>query len=211
MPAIPSSRRPCRRRRSPCCTFLTAVRSDDLRLALRLRVASACRARLRAWAVLAMDLDSLLCWRSLGKKTGHNSDFSRFAQGKTLPALLSRVVRCRDPSRRPVSSWPRPPRARARRPAMNLLRTLSTVSAHDAAVAHHRPRAREPQGRRRSAPALQMDAFEAAFRLPNILRRLFAEGAFSQAFVPILAEYQRAARRRRDARPGRHASARCSR
>ncbi|CAG0954490.1 putative peptidoglycan lipid II flippase [Burkholderiales bacterium] len=34
------------------------------------------------------------------------------------------------------------------------------------------------------------DAFEAAFRLPNILRRMFAEGAFSQAFVPILAEYQ---------------------
>ncbi len=38
---------------------------------------------------------------------------------------------------------------------------------------------------------LQMDAFEAAFRLPNLLRRLFAEGAFSQAFVPILAEYLR--------------------
>lgn len=38
---------------------------------------------------------------------------------------------------------------------------------------------------------LQMDAFEAAFRLPNILRRMFAEGAFSQAFVPILAEYHR--------------------
>jgi len=38
---------------------------------------------------------------------------------------------------------------------------------------------------------LQMDAFEAAFRLPNLLRRLFAEGAFSQAFVPILAEYHR--------------------
>ncbi len=38
---------------------------------------------------------------------------------------------------------------------------------------------------------LQMDAFETAFRLPNLLRRLFAEGAFSQAFVPILAEYRR--------------------
>lgn len=33
-----------------------------------------------------------------------------------------------------------------------------------------------------------MDAFAAAFRLPNLLRRLFAEGAFSQAFVPILGE-----------------------
>ena len=38
---------------------------------------------------------------------------------------------------------------------------------------------------------LQMDAFETAFRLPNLLRRLFAEGAFAQAFVPILAEYRR--------------------
>ena len=32
------------------------------------------------------------------------------------------------------------------------------------------------------------DAFVVAFRIPNLLRRLFAEGAFSQAFVPILAE-----------------------
>ena len=32
------------------------------------------------------------------------------------------------------------------------------------------------------------DAFNVAFRLPNLLRRLFAEGAFSQAFVPILGE-----------------------
>ncbi|EIM31334.1 integral membrane protein MviN [Leptothrix ochracea L12] len=30
------------------------------------------------------------------------------------------------------------------------------------------------------------DAFQVAFRIPNLLRRLFAEGAFSQAFVPIL-------------------------
>ncbi|HLB56310.1 MAG TPA: murein biosynthesis integral membrane protein MurJ [Coxiellaceae bacterium] len=32
------------------------------------------------------------------------------------------------------------------------------------------------------------DAFVVAFRLPNFLRRLFGEGAFAQAFVPILAE-----------------------
>ncbi|WP_228991043.1 lipid II flippase MurJ, partial [Klebsiella pneumoniae] len=31
------------------------------------------------------------------------------------------------------------------------------------------------------------DAFFVAFKLPNLLRRIFAEGAFSQAFVPILA------------------------
>lgn len=35
-----------------------------------------------------------------------------------------------------------------------------------------------------------MDAFFVAFRIPNFLRRLFAEGAFSQAFVPVFAEYQ---------------------
>jgi putative peptidoglycan lipid II flippase len=34
------------------------------------------------------------------------------------------------------------------------------------------------------------DAYNIAFRLPNLLRRLFAEGAFSQAFVPILSEYK---------------------
>src|SRR5471032_1642551 len=34
------------------------------------------------------------------------------------------------------------------------------------------------------------DAYNVAFRIPNLLRRLFAEGAFSQAFVPILSEYK---------------------
>lgn len=34
-----------------------------------------------------------------------------------------------------------------------------------------------------------MDAFFVAFRIPNIFRRFFAEGAFSQAFVPVFAEY----------------------
>lgn len=34
------------------------------------------------------------------------------------------------------------------------------------------------------------DAFFVAFRIPNFWRRLFAEGAFSQAFVPVLAEYK---------------------
>jgi putative peptidoglycan lipid II flippase len=32
------------------------------------------------------------------------------------------------------------------------------------------------------------DAFNVAFRIPNLFRRLFAEGAFSQAFVPVLAD-----------------------
>lgn len=36
--------------------------------------------------------------------------------------------------------------------------------------------------------SVSTDAFNVAFRIPNLLRRLFAEGAFSQAFVPILSE-----------------------
>lgn len=38
---------------------------------------------------------------------------------------------------------------------------------------------------------IAMDAFVVAFRIPNLLRRLFAEGAFSQAFVPVLGEYRK--------------------
>ncbi|MDY7024919.1 MAG: murein biosynthesis integral membrane protein MurJ [Pseudomonadota bacterium] len=34
------------------------------------------------------------------------------------------------------------------------------------------------------------DAFFVAFKIPNFFRRLFAEGAFSQAFVPVLSEYK---------------------
>lgn len=35
------------------------------------------------------------------------------------------------------------------------------------------------------------DAFSIAFRIPNFMRRLFAEGSFSQAFVPVLSQYQK--------------------
>lgn len=35
-----------------------------------------------------------------------------------------------------------------------------------------------------------VDAFYVAFRIPNFMRRLFAEGAFAQAFIPVLTEYQ---------------------
>jgi len=34
------------------------------------------------------------------------------------------------------------------------------------------------------------DAFFVAFKIPNFLRRLFAEGAFATAFVPVLTEYK---------------------
>lgn len=73
---------------------------------------------------------------------------------------------------------------------MNLLRALSTISGMTL-VSRITGLARESIKAAAFGAGVQMDAFEAAFRLPNILRRLFAEGAFSQAFVPILAEYER--------------------
>ncbi len=73
---------------------------------------------------------------------------------------------------------------------MNLLRALSTVSGMTL-LSRITGLARESLKAAAFGAGLQMDAFEAAFRLPNILRRLFAEGAFSQAFVPIFAEYRR--------------------
>jgi putative peptidoglycan lipid II flippase len=72
---------------------------------------------------------------------------------------------------------------------MNLLKALASVSSmtllsrilgfvRDAVIA------------RVFGAGIATDAFVVAFKLPNLLRRLFAEGAFSQAFVPILAEYR---------------------
>ena len=40
------------------------------------------------------------------------------------------------------------------------------------------------------APGVGMDAFLVAFKIPNFMRRLFGEGAFSQAFVPVISEYK---------------------
>ncbi|MFI4887308.1 MAG: murein biosynthesis integral membrane protein MurJ [Burkholderiales bacterium] len=73
---------------------------------------------------------------------------------------------------------------------MNLLRTLSTVSGMTL-MSRITGLLRETLKAAIFGAGVQMDAFETAFRLPNLLRRLFAEGAFSQAFVPILAEYRR--------------------
>ncbi|MGI9270286.1 MAG: murein biosynthesis integral membrane protein MurJ [Woeseiaceae bacterium] len=40
------------------------------------------------------------------------------------------------------------------------------------------------------ATSIVMDAFLVANRIPNMLRRFFAEGAFSQGFVPVMADYR---------------------
>jgi len=70
---------------------------------------------------------------------------------------------------------------------MNLLRALATVSSMTFA-SRVLGFVRDFFIARSFGAGLATDAFFVAFRIPNLLRRLFAEGAFSQAFVPILAE-----------------------
>jgi putative peptidoglycan lipid II flippase len=72
---------------------------------------------------------------------------------------------------------------------MNLLRALATVSSFTM-VSRVLGYARDFLIARFFGAGLATDAFFVAFKLPNLLRRMFAEGAFSQAFVPILASYR---------------------
>ena len=73
--------------------------------------------------------------------------------------------------------------------SMNLLRALATVSGMTL-LSRILGFVRDFVQARAFGAGIEMDAFVVAFRLPNLLRRMFAEGAFSQAFVPILAEYK---------------------
>src|SRR5213080_3552188 len=70
---------------------------------------------------------------------------------------------------------------------MSLLKTLATVSSMTF-VSRILGFVRDVLIARLFGAGAAMDAFNVAFRIPNLLRRLFAEGAFSQAFVPLLAE-----------------------
>lgn len=72
---------------------------------------------------------------------------------------------------------------------MNLLKALATVSGMTLA-SRILGFVRDTVIARVFGAGVAADAFFIAFRLPNLLRRLFAEGAFAQAFVPILAEYK---------------------
>jgi len=72
---------------------------------------------------------------------------------------------------------------------MNLLKALLTVSSMTL-ISRVLGFVRDAVIARAFGAGLYTDAFFVAFRLPNLLRRVFAEGAFSQAFVPILAEYK---------------------
>jgi len=72
---------------------------------------------------------------------------------------------------------------------VNLLRALATVSSLTM-VSRVLGYARDFFIARIFGASLVTDAFFVAFKIPNLLRRMFAEGAFSQAFVPILAEHK---------------------
>src|SRR6187455_3404049 len=72
---------------------------------------------------------------------------------------------------------------------MSLLKALATVSSMTL-ISRILGFVRDLVIARIFGAGLATDAFFVAFKLPNLLRRLFAEGAFSQAFVPILAEYK---------------------
>lgn len=72
---------------------------------------------------------------------------------------------------------------------MNLLKVLATVSSMTL-LSRILGFVRDFVIARAFGAGAATDAFFVAFRLPNLLRRMFAEGAFSQAFVPILAEYK---------------------
>ncbi|HEX5364561.1 MAG TPA: murein biosynthesis integral membrane protein MurJ, partial [Gallionella sp.] len=72
---------------------------------------------------------------------------------------------------------------------MNLLKALAAISSLTL-VSRILAFARDVLIARIFGAGGATDAFFVAFKLPNLLRRLFAEGAFSQAFVPIFGEYK---------------------
>lgn len=72
---------------------------------------------------------------------------------------------------------------------MNLLKALATVSGLTL-VSRILAFARDVLIAGMFGAGIVNDAYVLATRLPNLLRRMFAEGAFSQAFVPIFGEYK---------------------
>ena len=70
---------------------------------------------------------------------------------------------------------------------MSLLRAAATVSSLTL-LSRITGLVRDVMIARAFGASALTDAFWVAFRIPNLLRRLFAEGAFAQAFVPILGE-----------------------
>lgn len=74
--------------------------------------------------------------------------------------------------------------------AMNLLKALAAVGSMTF-LSRILGFVRDTLIARVFGAGIYTDAFFVAFKIPNLLRRISAEGAFSQAFVPILAEYKK--------------------
>lgn len=72
---------------------------------------------------------------------------------------------------------------------MNLLKTLASVGGMTT-ISRILGFIRDSIIARVFGVGIATDAFFVAFKIPNLLRRISAEGAFTQAFVPILAEYK---------------------
>ena len=92
------------------------------------------------------------------------------------------------PSPQPDSSG-QPPQAPKDSPQRGLLRGTSVVGGATL-LSRVMGLARDIVFARLTGASDAADAFFVAFKIPNFFRRLFAEGAFSQAFVPVLAEYR---------------------
>ena len=88
---------------------------------------------------------------------------------------------------------------------MNLLKTAATISGLTL-LSRITGLARETLTAAIFGAGSHTDAFFVAFRLPNLLRRLFAEGAFSQAFVPVLGQLRAQQGDRQALRLARHAA-----
>ena len=72
---------------------------------------------------------------------------------------------------------------------MNLLKTLLSVGGMTT-ISRILGFVRDSIIARVFGVGIETDAFFVAFKIPNLLRRISAEGAFTQAFVPILSEYK---------------------
>src|SRR5258706_12051077 len=72
---------------------------------------------------------------------------------------------------------------------MNLLKAVAAVSSMTL-VSRILGFVRDTVVARAFGAGVATDAFFVAFKIPNLLRRLFAESAFAQAFGPIPAEYK---------------------
>ena len=103
--------------------------------------------------------------------------------GHIIRSLKSDVVPNQDPTTKPVDAADRTRPLSGR----SLLKSTSVVGAMTM-ISRVLGLVRDVVFARLFGADWLMDAFNAANKIPNMLRRFFAEGAFSQAFVPVLNE-----------------------